>query len=156
MHLTLLKIENHKQTKTLIEIAQGKILLIDEAYNLDDNLYVKQVLDILVEKIQSKPGSDIFVILAGYKGQMLKMLREQNPGLSSRFDPKFVIEFEDYDDDELLEILSRELNKSSKSYEMLIEVRIHAIKELSKRRALAYFVNARTVQTLIANEKTLL
>ena len=43
------------------------MLLIDEAYNLDDNLYGKQVLDVLVEKVQGGPYDDIAVLLLGRK-----------------------------------------------------------------------------------------
>ena len=70
------------QTKTAknISLCQGKVLVIDEAYNLDDNMYGKQAIDTLVEKVMGFPGEDIAVILIGYEKQMLKMLRDQNPG----------------------------------------------------------------------------
>lgn len=35
--------ESQKKTNAMIEKARGKVLVIDEAYNLDDNLYGKQV-----------------------------------------------------------------------------------------------------------------
>ena len=77
------------------------------------------------------------VIMAGYKAPMLKMLRDQNPGLSSRFDPKFALEFADYDDEELLEILSRSV--ASGKTEMPMHVKCHAVRQLAKQRALANF-----------------
>ncbi len=66
-----------------LEIMQ--VLVIDEAYSLDDNLYGKQVLDVLVEKIQGTPSDNIAVLLLGYEKQMLDMIRNQNPGLARRF-----------------------------------------------------------------------
>jgi hypothetical protein len=75
------------QTKTneILASARGKVLVIDEAYSLDDSMYGKQVLDTLVEKIQGTPSDDIAVLLLGYEKQMLDMIRNQNPGLARRF-----------------------------------------------------------------------
>ena len=44
---------------------------------------VLQVLDVLVEKIQNSESDDIAVLLLGYEEEMLKMLRNQNPGLDN-------------------------------------------------------------------------
>ena len=35
--------ESQKKTNTMLEKARGKVLVIDEAYNLDDGNYGKQV-----------------------------------------------------------------------------------------------------------------
>ena len=35
--------ESQKKTNAMLEKARGKVLVIDEAYNLDDKLYGKQV-----------------------------------------------------------------------------------------------------------------
>ena len=64
-------------TRAVLDAAQGKIVLLDECYVLDDNLYGKQVLDTIVERVMGAPGEDIAVIMAGYKTQVLKMLRDQ-------------------------------------------------------------------------------
>jgi AAA+ superfamily predicted ATPase len=143
--------EAQTKTRAILEMAEGKVLLIDEAYALDDNLYGKQALDTIVEKVQATAGADVAVIMAGYKAPMLKMLREQNPGLTSRFDPKFAIHFDDYEDEELLEILGRAVAQGKT--EMPIAVKSHAVRQLAKQRALANFGNARAVQTLLANAR---
>lgn len=57
--------ESGRKTNEIIDLAAGKVLVIDEAYILDDNLYGKNVLDILVEKIQGTPSDDIAVLLLG-------------------------------------------------------------------------------------------
>lgn len=43
--------ESKQKTLALIERCRGKVLVIDEAYGLNDNLYGKQALDTLVEKV---------------------------------------------------------------------------------------------------------
>ena len=48
------------------------MLVVDEAYNLDDSMYGKQVLDVLVEKIQGTENDDIAVLLLGYEELTLK------------------------------------------------------------------------------------
>ena len=35
--------ESQRKTNEMLEKARGKVLVIDEAYNLDDNMYGKQV-----------------------------------------------------------------------------------------------------------------
>ena len=54
---------SQQKTKAIIEQAQGCVLVIDEAYNLDDGMYGKQALDTIVEKVSGSPGEDIAVIM---------------------------------------------------------------------------------------------
>lgn len=75
--------ESQAQTRAILEQAQGKVLFIDECYVLDDQLYGKQALDTIVEKVSGAPGEDIAVLMAGYEPQVKAMLRNQNPGSSS-------------------------------------------------------------------------
>lgn len=139
--------ESQSKTKAIIEMAKGKVLLIDEAYNLDDNLYGKQVLDTIVEKISGAPGEDICVVLVGYKNQMLKMLRDQNPGLARRFDP-VLLEFEDFNDNELLCILSQSCKKNNLTASF--DVKRQAVSLLARRRNLPNFGNAGAVHSLVS------
>ncbi len=143
--------ESQSKTRAILDTAQGKIVLLDECYVLDDGLYGKQVLDTIVERLDNKPGADICMIMAGYKAPVLKMLRDQNPGLSSRFSPENAIEFDDYSDSELLRILALEVQ--STKVEMPVRVKLHAVKSLARRRAMANFGNARNVTTLLSNAK---
>ena len=43
--------ESQKKTNAMLEKARGKVLVIDEAYNLDDSMYGKQV------RIQNQPSN---------------------------------------------------------------------------------------------------
>ena len=62
-------------------------------------------MDTLVEKLDGEAGSDIAVILAGYKQEMFDML-ENNPGLRRRFNiDDFPFHFEDMSDEELKQVL---------------------------------------------------
>ena len=79
------------------------------------------------------------------------MLRDQNPGLPSQFDPKFAVEFADFSDSELLEIEAGEADKGTVA--MPWRVKLHAVKQLGRRRAVN-FGNARAVQTLMAKART--
>ena len=119
--------ETEQLTKAIIEMAQGKVLVIDEAYNLwssggggsggsrgssgggigggGGGAYGALALDTIVEKVQT--GGDIAVIMIGYERPMMEMLDNANPGLKSRFDPASALYFEDYSDKELTQILTR-------------------------------------------------
>lgn len=101
--------ESQTRTSQILESGRGKVVIIDEAYALDDSLYGKQVLDTLVEKVQGGPSDDIAVLLLGYEEQMLAMLRNQNPGLARRFPKDHAFYFDDYDDSELLAIIKLNL-----------------------------------------------
>jgi AAA+ superfamily predicted ATPase len=142
---------SQSRTRALIESAQGKVLLIDEAYVLDDGMYGKQALDTIVEKVQGAPGEDIAVVMIGYKPQILKMLREQNPGLSRRFQPANAFEFEDFTDSELLETFVSYCRKDSVYAPP--DVKALAVKLLRQQRTLPNFGNAGAVKTLLAQSK---
>ena len=66
-------------------------------------------------------------------------------------DPKFALRFEDYDDEDLLKLVAGSVAKGS--VHMPIQVKLHAVEQLAKRRALPNFGNARAVETLVANAK---
>eukprot|EP00727_Mastigamoeba_balamuthi_P005898 m51a1_g1928 hypothetical protein (3697) ;mRNA; f:880111-891708 len=141
--------ESATKTNEILGSAQGKVLVIDEAYALNDNLYGKQVLDTLVEKVQGV-NDDLAVLLLGYESQMTEMLRVQNPGLARRFPREYAFKFEDYSDKELLTIFNRACqsqNIALSSY----KVAQRAIELLSRQRMLPNFGNAGAVNTLLQN-----
>ena len=132
----------------MLAICKGKVLLIDEAYNLDDNMYGKQVLDTIVEKISGQASEDIAIVMAGYEREMRNMLREQNPGLSSRFDPSSAFYFEDYSNEALMRIFR---NKCERDGLYAHPTVLHAAAaRLARKRSLPRFGNAREVDILVS------
>ncbi len=93
------------KVKEVVESALGGVLFIDEAYSLTNGNrtedFGSEVIDTLV-KLMEDHRDDLVVITAGYTKEMKEFLKS-NSGLVSRFN-KF-IEFSDYTDTELLDIL---------------------------------------------------
>jgi Cdc6-like AAA superfamily ATPase len=92
--------QSEQRTAEVIATAVGGVLFIDEAYALVGDTFADNVVDTLV-KAAEDGRDDMVIILAGYTEPMTRFL-DVNPGLASRF--ATVIEFEDYTDDELVEI----------------------------------------------------
>jgi hypothetical protein len=84
--------------------AQGCVLFIDEAYNLMNDSYGRNAINILVERVQG--GSDMAVVLAGYESKMREFLTV-NDGLPSRFDIDAAFKFSDYETSHLLQIFRK-------------------------------------------------
>eukprot|EP00727_Mastigamoeba_balamuthi_P013907 m51a1_g9139 hypothetical protein (3447) ;mRNA; r:63647-74936 len=142
--------QSQNRTTDILRLAQGKVLVIDEAYNLADSgsTYGRQVLDTIVEKVQGGPWDDIAVLLLGYEPQMAEMLRTSNPGLARRFPLEYAFRFDDYTDEELLQIFAAECERKG----ILLEsyrVAERAIEHLAHQRVLPNFGNAGAVETLI-------
>ena len=70
-------------------------------------MYGAKAIDTIVSKVHNLPGEDIAVLLLGYEEEMMKMLRESNPGLTRRFfsPPESAFYFEDFTDAQLEELL---------------------------------------------------
>lgn len=98
----------------VVEKAKGGVLFIDEAYSLATRDIMGadfggEAIDTLV-KLMEDNRNDLVVIVAGYKEEMKSFLKS-NTGLVSRFN-KF-IEFQDYSNEELLQILIKMAQKSA-------------------------------------------
>ncbi|XP_065661943.1 uncharacterized protein LOC136084825 isoform X1 [Hydra vulgaris] len=133
----------------MLEKAQGKVLVIDEAYNLNDKWYGKEVLDVLVEKVQNTESDDIAVLLLGYEPQMREMLREKNPGLARRFAIDYPFVFEDYSESKLFVILKGVCKREN--IQMSMEASEAILKLLEKQRAQANFGNAGAIDNVICD-----
>lgn len=99
--------DEERSMRQVLDMAQGGVLMIDEAYLLNgkhESDPGKLVIQLLMTILADETQRDIAVVLCGYKKPMQKML-ESNPGLLSRFPNKF--EFADFTVDELLEITRR-------------------------------------------------
>ena len=73
--------------------------------------YKTAVIDTIVAEVQSVPGDDRCVLLAGYKEQMEEMFQKVNPGLSRRFPLASAFMFEDFDDGEMAKIFDLKLRE---------------------------------------------
>jgi AAA+ superfamily predicted ATPase len=89
------------KTAEVVQSAAGGVLFIDEAYALAGDQYGAEAVDTLVKEMEDR-RDDLVVIVAGYPAPMATFVAA-NPGLSSRF--RTTVEFEDYTDEELEEIL---------------------------------------------------
>ena len=130
--------------------ALGGVLFIDEAYSLisdDSRDYGAKVIDVLVNQMDIHKH-DLCVIFAGYKEEMLEFLA-MNPGLESRV--PFKIEFEDYNEYELLDILKNFIKGSKLNLEDgLEELLLNHFEEVKKSKN---FGNARYVRNFIERLK---
>ena len=105
--------DEERAMKQVVEMAQGGVLMIDEAYLLNgknENDPGKIIVQLLMNLLADESQRDIAVVLCGYKEPMNELL-ETNPGLLSRFPNRF--EFADFSVDELLEITNRRIEEYS-------------------------------------------
>lgn len=147
--------DTEENTKRVLQQAHGNILFIDEAYTLvadpdDKKDFGPKVLDCLLEEL-SKESTDMIIIMAGYPDEMEKMLHS-NKGLQSRF--PYTFHFEDYTEDELMEIAMRTAQSSGyifsdEATEKLRKL-VHRECERAARKDEKRFGNARFVTRLIS------
>ena len=91
------------KTAEMCAKAYGGVLFVDEAYSLSGDQYGQEAVNTLVKEMEDH-RVDLVVIVAGYPDPMVVFIA-QNPGLASRF--KTIVEFDDYTDDELVQILHK-------------------------------------------------
>ncbi|KAL1518601.1 hypothetical protein AB1Y20_002889 [Prymnesium parvum] len=139
--------ESEKKTQAILKRCRGKVLVIDEAYSLNESSFGRIVLDTIVSNVHNAPGEDISVLLLGYEKQMKKMLREANPGLESRFGLDAAFRFEDFTDKELEQVVLREAERNN-LYAPRDLVKV-VVKHISRQRFRANFGNARLAISLV-------
>lgn len=103
--------DEERSVRQVLEMAQGGVLMVDEAYLLNgkhENDPGKLVVQLMMNILADETQRDIAIVLCGYKEPMEKLL-ESNPGLQSRFPNKF--ELADFTIDELLEITRRRVRE---------------------------------------------
>ncbi len=135
------------KTKEVFMKAIGGVLFIDEAYMLynpeSPSDFGKEAIETLMKLMEDYRGQ-IVVILAGYKEEMENFLNA-NPGISSRFHK--VLNFADYNQDELMSILESIAKKENIIFEanatQLILDKLMNEKNINKK-----FGNARSVRKL--------
>lgn len=105
-------------TQAAINEAQGGILFIDEAYQLyqpnDPRDPGKFVIEALMTALADESRRDWMLILAGYTDEMKKMFA-MNPGLRSRIPESNIYVFDDFSENELMEIAIRYIERNNYS-----------------------------------------
>ena len=136
--------------RQLLKIAQGGVLMVDEAYLLAGNHKedpAKMVVQLLMDTLANEQQRDIAVVLCGYKEQM-KQLLDLNPGLVSRFPNQFV--FDDFTLPELLDITRRRVAEYSYHFTRAAGLRYRQVlEEAYKVRDPQTWGNARFVANLL-------
>lgn len=137
--------ESEKTTSKILEEAKGGVLFIDEAYALagEKNDFGKVVIETLMVAME-KYRDDIVIIVAGYKDEMEQFLN-MNPGLKSRFN--FFIEFDDYNDEELVRIVKVMAEKNDYLIEKELEIAL-LDKFSNCRNSTDKFANGRLARNL--------
>lgn len=135
-----------EQTREILEDARGGVLFIDEAYLIADTNFssgqASFMKEAVVELLKYMENPENVIIFAGYPKETLR-LYESNPGFQSRICKE--IYFDDYTEEELTQILKKQLS--------LLGLRTNAesereIKEVFKReKGKRNFGNARFCET---------
>ena len=137
------------KTKQICEDAMGGVLFIDEAYSLVQDIsdsFGKEALATLIKEMEDH-RDNLIVILAGYRDEMEKLL-ESNSGLKSRISE--YIEFNDYNDEELLQIFRTFMDENSIiASESAMKRKKEMVGELyNQKGGTKGFGNAREIRTL--------
>ncbi len=149
-------------TKQILEATKGKVLVIDEAYMLNqsnekDGLkgnsdpFKADVIGTIVAEVQGKAGEDRCIILLGYKDKMEDMFRSSNEGLQRRFQLQDAFEFEDFTPDQLLQIWRYKCKGMGIIYEPDVEK--VAAEILERLRYKMNFGNAGEIDNLLDTAK---
>ena len=147
---------SEKNTRGILASADGKILVIDEAYGLyggsassgqSGDPYRTAVIDTLVAEVQSVPGEDQCILLLGYRAQMETMMQNVNPGLTRRFPLSEAFVFEDFTDDELEQVVESKLKQQA--YTVTGQAMSTIMQVLQRARNKPHFGNAGEVDILL-------
>ncbi|VDC00511.1 unnamed protein product [Peniophora sp. CBMAI 1063] len=153
---------SESQTKAVLKNAMGKVLVIDEAYQLykggsskdansHSDTFGTAAIDTIVAEVQAEPGEDRCVILIGYEKQMQDMFQNVNPGLSRRFQIEEAFRFEDYDEAELLQIMNLKLKQQD--LDATVDAKKVAIDVLGRERIRPNFGNGGAVENILGKAK---
>ena len=139
--------EDPKNIDKVFKASYGGVLFIDEAYQYTSEYFIPRLVELM--ELYRK---DVMVIVAGYKSEMRHFLAS-NTGLESRI--KYKIEFEDYDEEELWQIL---LNMANKMNLKLNAKDVDSIKDklmpvFSSSQLESKFGNGRLVRNILDTAK---
>ena len=140
------------KTMGVIERSLGGVLFIDEAYSLaskgNQNSYNAEAIATLIKAMEDY-RDDLVVIFAGYTKEMQTFL-DSNSGIVSRIG--YTLEFDDYTEDELVEIFKGMASKAGFIVEEEAYLRLREI--IRKNKDTKNFGNARFIRNVF--EKTII
>ena len=135
------------KTMAVVEKAMGGVLFIDEAYSLasggtQGSSYNEEAIATLIQAMENY-RDDFVVIFAGYTKEMQRFL-DSNSGIVSRIG--YTLEFDDYTEDELVEIFKQMVTKAGFSVE---EDAIQKVREIIREyKDTKNFGNARFIRNI--------
>lgn len=144
-----------EKTIAAMNRAKGGILFIDEAYTLykpeDPKDPGMNILETLLTSLADDTDRDWMLLLAGYPAPMKNMLNH-NPGLESRIPETNRYYFDDYNVDELMQIV--DLYCRRKCYQLTLDARkaLQAVVKRAYSRRDETFGNGRYIETLLSEE----
>jgi len=133
------------KTTELINSALDGVLFIDEAYTLLQGLhneYGQEAIDTLITNLENQRNR-FAVIVAGYPDDM-KTFIAANAGLKSRF--PIIINFDDYNADELFQILQKFLSDNEYYFDSHVDVILRERMNQMYLQRDKTFANARDVR----------
>ena len=135
------------KTMTVIQKALGGVLFVDEAYSLASNKgqgssYNEEAIATLIQAMENY-RDNLVVIFAGYTKEMQDFL-DMNSGIVSRIG--YTVEFEDYTEDELLQIFMGMMKKSG--FEVSAEAQNKVKSIITEYKDTKNFGNARFVRNV--------
>ena len=141
------------KTNAVIEKAMGGVLFIDEAYSLasgagQGNSYNEEAVATLIQAMENH-REDLVVIFAGYTKEMQDFLN-LNSGIVSRIG--YTLEFDDYTEEELLQIFKNLVQKSG--FKITEEAENKVLEIIREYKDTKNFGNARFARSLY--EKTII
>ncbi len=140
--------ESEAKTAKILERAQGKVLVIDEAYGLAGTSPYHDAVQNALLSIPAEAGGDMCVLMAGYKEDMEVFLQNANQGLVRRmnFNSGSALEFHNYSVGELRRIIA--LAAAKKRIALPYDVAAGAARLLEKEAMLRNFGNADAAMAL--------
>ena len=134
-----------EKVNEIVNQAMGGILFIDEAYSLvseSEGDFGQEAINTLLKQMEDHRDS-LIVIVAGYTNEMNSFINS-NPGLRSRFNR--YIQFDDYSNEELLQIFKLYIQEQDYSLEENSDEMILSAIEKLKESEQENFGNARSVR----------
>ncbi|KAF5243341.1 hypothetical protein FAUST_2910 [Fusarium austroamericanum] len=147
------------RTTRALDEAKGGVLIIDDAHllyqdpsrNESPDSFRNGIIDTLVANISGTANEDRCVILCGYAEMMEAMFLRTNPGLQRRFPIENSLHFDNYDEEQLHQILKQKMERDN-----LIatdEADVVARETLSRMSRRPNFGNGGDVENLLSRAK---